>query len=356
MLHQARRPAFTLVELLVVIAIIGVLIALLLPAVQAAREAARRAQCSNNLKQIGLALHNYHSALGCFPFRQGGTVGSTDWNGNQSRLSGWVLLLSYMEQAPLYQTITSGGTANGNAVPPWGPRPWRYEYEPWRAQVPGLLCPSDSGGYGKPNDTSEAAIGRTNYHFSSGDSIANINSTSPQPRGIFGKWTGTRIAHIADGTSNTIAVGERIVFQTASSVKGGTAYNVTGSPLICVGKVASNGLYTTSEVFGGNYGAGRRWNDGATLFGGFNTVLPPNSPSCANGNSTQHEAGGLYSASSRHPGGAGVLLADGAVRFISETIDTGNLSTTTEPTSGTSPFGVWGALGSKSGGEPIGEF
>jgi len=351
--HGSRR-GFTLVELLVVIAIIGVLIALLLPAVQAAREAARRAQCSNNLKQIGLALHNYHSALRCFPFRQGGTVGSTDWTGNQERLCGWVLLLSYMEQAPLYQQVTSATTVNGNAVPPWGPRPWRYEYDPWRAQVPGLLCPSDVGGT-KDTGVTEAGIGRTNYHFCSGDSIANINSLSVEPRGIFGRRTRTRIADILDGTSNTIAVGERIIYTDSRSVKGGTAYNVTGNPSTCAALKDSNGLYTTSDVFGGNYGAGRRWNDGATLFSGFNTVLPPNSPSCASGGSTVHDGGGIYSASSRHPGGAEVLLADGSVRFISETINAGDPAAA-EKSSGPSPYGVWGALGSKAGGEPTGEF
>jgi prepilin-type N-terminal cleavage/methylation domain-containing protein len=279
-----KRQAFTLVELLVVIAIIGILIALLLPAVQAAREAARRAQCSNNLKQAGLALHNYHSALRSFPFRQGGTIGNGDpyYMGNNDRLSGWVLLLSYMEQTPLYEQITSSGTAEGNTIPPWGPAPWKYHYAPWRAQVPSLLCPSDPGGYAKAMDVSEAAIGRTNYHFSSGDTVANLNSTSERPRGIFGRRTGTRIADITDGTSNTIAVGERIVYQESKSVKGGTTYSFSGSPIECAALPDSNGRFSDDvSVFGGNYGMGRRWNDGATLFGGFNTVLPPNSASCA---------------------------------------------------------------------------
>ena len=356
MVRSGGRRGFTLVELLVVIAIIGILIALLLPAVQAAREAARRSQCSNNLKQIGLALHNYHSALQCFPFRQGGTRGTNDWDGNQERLCGWVLLLSYMEQAPLHEKIKSPGTAAGNAVPPWGPRVWKYQYDPWRVQVPTLLCPSDSGGQQKATDISEAAIGRTNYHFCSGDSIANINSTSPGPRGIFGFRTGTRIASIRDGTSNTIAVGERIIFDQGREVKGGTAYSVTGAPSACAAMRGADGLYTTSNVFSGNYGTGRRWNDGAPLFSGFNTALPPNSPSCTTNGSNIHDSGGIYSASSWHPGGATVLLADGSVRFISETINSGNLAATGEPTSGDSPFGVWGALGSKAGGEPIGEF
>src|SRR5512143_367601 len=100
-----RRSAFTLVELLVVIAIIGILIALLLPAVQAAREAARRSQCTNNLKQLGLALHNYHDTHQMFVYRKGGTTGGSATQSNQGRLSGFIPLLPYWEQRPMYDRI-----------------------------------------------------------------------------------------------------------------------------------------------------------------------------------------------------------------------------------------------------------
>ena len=110
-------PPPPLVELLVVITIIGILIALLLPAVQAAREAARRIQCGNNLKQIGLALHGYHTALGCFPPRQTGTAG------NSYRINGWVGLLPYMEQENMAAVINSSATYNSTAYPPGGPAP-----------------------------------------------------------------------------------------------------------------------------------------------------------------------------------------------------------------------------------------
>lgn len=124
MIQSTRgRPGFTLVELLVVIAIIGILVALLLPAVQAAREAARRMQCSNNLKQLSLALHNYHDTYKTFVYRSGGTccssVGGLQ-NSNRARLSGFVPLLPFYEQGPLYDRIVAGDAAN----PPHGPHSW----------------------------------------------------------------------------------------------------------------------------------------------------------------------------------------------------------------------------------------
>ena len=115
---RSQRHAFTLVELLVVIAIIGILIALLLPAVQAAREAARRNQCSNNLKQLGVGLHGYHDITGSFPFGRGGTA--TGAMSNSSRVSGFIPLLPYIEQTAIYDQIRAGG----NGAPPLGPRGW----------------------------------------------------------------------------------------------------------------------------------------------------------------------------------------------------------------------------------------
>ena len=353
------RQGFTLVELLVVIAIIGILIALLLPAVQAAREAARRSQCSNNLKQIGIALHEYHAALQSFPFRQGGTTfsGATEWQSNGRRLSGWVLVLPFMEQGALHQKITSPTTVNGNAVPAWGPLPWRHEYDPWRVQVPGLLCPSDDGGRRKAASGSDQALGRTNYSFSAGDTIAGSspngtgNGETADPRGIFGRDSGTRIADIRDGTSNTIAISERVIAQEAQLIRGGTATSVTGmntNPTNCASLKGADGMYTSAATVIPY--TGKRWNDGATVFNCFTTVLPPNSPSCING--LGHGDWGIFSPSSWHPGGVMGLMADGAVRFVSETINTGDISAA-EKTFGASPYGVWGAMGTKKGGEAI---
>jgi prepilin-type N-terminal cleavage/methylation domain-containing protein len=341
----ARRRAFTLVELLVVITIIGILIALLLPAVQAAREAARRSTCTNNLKQLGIALHNYHAALQSFPFRMGGTSAGGCGPSNCGRLSGWVLLLPYMEQVPLHQQITSRqGTYNAG-----GPEPWNGSYTPWQAQVPGLLCPSDDGGRKK----AATGIGRTNYCFSVGDSINN-NSGSTDPRGVFGYNSGTRIGDIHDGSSNTIALSERVVAQQAQRIKGGIAYSkgaVDKDPSTCASTRGANDLYNSSEKVAA--WGGLRWNDGTVPFSGFTTVLPPNSPSCVTG--TWDGDWGIISPTSYHPGGVLGCLGDGAVRFISDNINTGNIAGA-EITVGESQYGVWGALGSKNGGEAPKEY
>ena len=161
---QRRMRGFTLVELLVVIAIIGVLVGLLLPAVQAAREAARRMSCSNNFKQIGLAIHNYHSAYKQLPKHMTGTNESpaNAWwrasnNSNRRRLSMLVPILPFMEQQALWEQIsnpnaerTDGntGAAIGTPVNPWpamGPTPDRIQYIPWFTEIPTYRCPSDPG-------------------------------------------------------------------------------------------------------------------------------------------------------------------------------------------------------------------
>jgi prepilin-type N-terminal cleavage/methylation domain-containing protein len=341
-----RQRAFTLVELLVVIAIIGILIALLLPAVQAAREAARRSQCSNNLKQAGLALLNYESTFRSFPFRMGGTELGGDTKSNTNRVSGWVPLLPFMEQAPLYEAIKAG-----TGYAPFGPAPYQTGFAPWTTAVPGLLCPSD------PNTSKTATErGKSNYAFSMGDSI-NLNnsnyssfSTTTNHRGLFWTKSGVRLSHITDGTSNTIALSERaicadnynhiraaIVNDTAAASSAATCYSKRNN--------ASGGIYSGLTLY---YNQGRGWSDGLSMYTGLTTALPPNSPSCY----ADSRYFGVFTPSSYHPGGVLGLFADGSVRFLSETIDTGTATTTgVEVTSGASQFGVWGAMGSKDGGE-----
>ena len=378
---HVRRRGFTLIELLVVIAIIAILIALLLPAVQQAREAARRTQCRNNLHNIGLALHNYHDAYGMFTFAKGGstgdfTSGSNTCMGNWDRLSGFISLLPYLDQAPLYTQISNGGPAatdcgNPFAVSPGGPFASDWAYQPWQKQVPVLRCPSDRFVGNTPN------WGKSNYAFCLGDTIEgnNANKTwwTPEPRGMFYYQSRMGIQDIKDGASNTIAMGERALGQAGTrEAIADTAVNIAGmpqNPKVCADTV-QQGKYlpavTLSSTTWGGAPAwnGMNWADGNPSFVGMTTILPPNSPSCTVG--AWDGDWGIFSASSRHEGGTFVLMGDGAVRFISESIDAGNPSnpspdTTVAPGTGSlpggpSPYGVWGSLGTANGGEPVGEF
>ncbi|UUO07628.1 DUF1559 domain-containing protein [Blastopirellula sp. J2-11] len=346
------RQGFTLVELLVVIAIIGVLIALLLPAVQQAREAARRLQCNNNLKQWGLALHNYHDTHGVFPPRAGGTgtySPTSVSNTNRTRLSGFVSLLPFIEQPALWDSIYGG-------TPSMGENPWRASFTPFTANLVALRCPSDSF------DPDASSIGQSNYTFCGGDSNAYMrvddDPTGSSPRGVFGHETHIGFRDITDGTSNTILMSE-LVRPISPHTKGyGNAPtdNPHGqAPLNCLAaydRTTKTYSATIESAPGSGTGGrfpGARWTDGAARYTGFNTILPPNGPSCGRGGA--HQYGGIYTASSRHPGGVLVLMGDGSAHFVSETIDTGDLGYSAEVTSGASPYGVWGALGSKSGGE-----
>jgi prepilin-type N-terminal cleavage/methylation domain-containing protein/prepilin-type processing-associated H-X9-DG protein len=319
MVRSTRKLAFTLVELLVVIAIIGILIALLLPAVQAAREAARRAQCSNNLKQLGLALHNYADVNGRFP------PGSTNLTGNgpyiwdagiQRKGSVLVKLLPYIEQRALYGQLDPKGDVEAQlATLGFGSK-----------EIPAYRCPSD--GYIDQN------LGQTNYSVSMGNQLmpdqwggcgnaypGNNFGNGPvghgstddgsQISGCFSRYTyGASFADITDGTSNTIAIGER--------------RPQCGDHSAAYGWMGSNSLWTA-------------------------TTAPINFPTCPNeppGNNGQHNCYdfAVWQTSqgfkSRHPGGAQFVLADGAVRFLSETID----------------YLTYQRLGDRRDGQPVGNF
>lgn len=344
---RRHRRGFTLIELLVVIAIIAILIALLLPAVQQAREAARRSQCKNNLKQLGLALHNYHDVYNTFPYRAGGTnTGTSD--SNWGRGSGMIGLLPYIDQAPLFNQISSTLTVGGTTYQPFGPGPWISGYTPWQAVIPALLCPSDGQHY------VQNSLGNNNYAFCAGDS-ADVTST--RPRGVFGVNSKIGMRDITDGSSNTVLMAERVFPHRANDigmVAVATAFTSTViTPNDC--RATYNG--TTRQYNSGftlrDFG-GDRWADGGAGVSGFTTILPINSPSCTQ---VSHEnQPGIYSAGSKHVGGAQALMGDGSVRFVSENIDTGNLGTNARGISGRSPYGVWGSLGSRDGGEIVGEF
>jgi prepilin-type N-terminal cleavage/methylation domain-containing protein/prepilin-type processing-associated H-X9-DG protein len=357
---EVKRPAFTLVELLVVIAIIGVLVALLLPAVQAAREAARRTQCINNLKQLGLANHNYHDTYGALPYRRGGTCcwisGAPSGINNAGRLSPFVPLMPYYEQGAMYDQIKAGDPVNG--ISRGGPYAWAG-WAVWNTAPTMLRCPSDAGGM--------TVLQSHSYAFCMGDSVTGLNpGYTGRNRGIFGQVT--RFSDILDGTSNTIMMSERTRALTNAGpvavglnqveVVLGIANGIAGTntnPQICLSATVTNGKYFVAGLnVKGRWG--HMYTDGQAERVGFNTVLPPNSPSCSEGVDVNSDnTVGLLPPASRHPGGVNVLLADGSTRFISQTINSGNLAAV-PVTAGQSPYGVWGALGSMSGSESLGEF
>jgi type II secretory pathway pseudopilin PulG len=359
---------------LVVIAIIGVLIALLLPAVQAAREAARRMQCSNQLKQFSLALHNYHDIHQAFP--SGNSLvavmnGTTEqrWGG----YSPFFTLMPYYEQGATYDV----GTTNVNFA---GKDPTGGDL--WGKTIPLLGCPSDTHFY----DTD----GRATYVYCVGDwadKTEDADEAPPNKRGLFtrtpktdpknGKWN--TFASMSDGTSNTVVFSERATTNGRQNLlrgayrlgKGGDPNgvpNATNAGEIVYPNKCYNGK--DGVKYGGTLGStigtgqdnisvadhfGTRWADGRAP-ATFSTLLPPNSPSCWGSGGIDYAARSMNAASAYHNGGVNVGVGDGSVRFISDTINwtTGTMSDTVHCISGgISPFGVWGALGSINGGESV---
>lgn len=352
---RCLRRGFTLVELLVVIAIIGILIALLLPAVQAAREAARRSQCTNHLKQLGIALHHYHSAHRKFPFMQGGTQRNV-------AMSGFVSVLPHIEHRSMYEWIAHPLDANHDGTPEYpafGNPPWDRGYPPWQRRhstFDTFLCPSDTTGraYSYWGDAWDR--GFRNYVMSLGDSIEGNNGWR-RTRGLFDTYRNRSFASISDGSSNTAALSETVIGQTNQrSIRGHFAADIAGlpdTPALCLATAGSHGQYVPSVTVHTSYDEmqGRRWCDGRPVYSGFTTVLPPNAASCSWTRADWEW--GIFTPTSNHPGGVNICMADGSVHFIRETIDTGDL---TQPEGhlqnrADSPYGVWGAMGTIRGGE-----
>jgi len=350
----SRKSGFTLIELLVVIAIIAILIALLLPAVQQAREAARRTQCKNNLKQYGLALHNYHDVYNLLPPFGGGS-GNLSSGGKRSRLSGIAFLLPYVDQGAIYNEI--------QALP--GDNPPYNNNLPWTRVISILQCPSDAGQQ-DPNNPANSR-GKKNYVFCAGDSHAGNGCARPaypivtQSRGLFAALTCYGLRDVTDGTSNTVAMTEMVGAVSPNGpgvLSKGALVAGTGSPAACAALWNASTKSYPAGAYTGEPARAYRWADGAGSFSAFSTAIPPNSASCfSNGGATSY-CDGIYSAESRHTGGVHTLMADGAVRFISDNIDCGNQAALL-PAVGTqtkSPYGIWGALGTRGSGEVVGEF
>ncbi|QDT14650.1 DUF1559 domain-containing protein [Alienimonas californiensis] len=359
--NRAARRGFTLIELLVVIAIIAILVSLLLPAVQQAREAARRAQCQNNLKQLGLALHNYHSTYKTFPAAR---YNATSYTGgsNQRRHSGLIPLAPFLDQTALWNQISKpmDTNADGNVdFPAMGPRDtWDdggSNYPPYKTQINSLLCPSD--------DEEPVNRGDTNYCFSYGDNGEGNgdegNRASHRGAFAFGEWNGLR--SLRDGTTSTILMSElgRSNVRTALRLLTHAVQPASDPAAIFADPVVSclNAVEDPNQpgFYGSGFGSirprGCSWVDGVPEVTGFNTILPPNSASCME--SGNHENGSVVSAGSYHTGGVQVVMGDGSVAFISETINsvTAGRASAANVVKARSPYGVWGALGSRDGGE-----
>ena len=353
--QRFRKRGFTLVELLVVIAIIGVMVGLLLPAVQAAREAARRMQCGNNLKQLALAHHNYESTYGSLPPRKGGTQGSSALTGNGGRLTtGFIGILPFIEQQAMYDRIQAGDATAG--IAPGGPQSWQG-WAVWDNSPAALRCPSDS------NNTPGGRL--NSYAFSVGDQAEGILNNETN-RGLFAVRRNVGFREITDGLSNTILMSERLIqtgyaaqnpsaagFQEIDYLLGSAQVSgVHNSPALCR-TVTLGRWYAEGTPINNQWG--RHWTDGQSHRVSFNTILPPNSPTCFDRGSYADQQGMILPPVSRHPGGVSVALADASVRFMTSSIDAGdsNLPAPQSGTGGPSPYGIWGALGSKSGGETV---
>ena len=320
------RRAFTLIELLVVIAIIAVLIGLLLPAVQQAREAARRTQCKNNLKQLGLALHNYHDNFRGLPSGKAAAA-STPGSGS---LSMHPRILPFIDQGPLYNTIdfNYGATHANNAAA-------------LATNITAFRCPSD------PDKMPLLAGGRNNYYTNTGTGVlndfpstipSNINYNMPMPNGVFFSRSFVRMGDISDGTSNTAMMSERrlgdgsngLITPETDTFQPGTYPNTTTEA-----RDQCRAANITTVATQGKSNGGVPWltPDHTTTY--YYHTLGPNDRSC------MYPPGRIATtANSMHTGGVHLLLCDGSVRFASNSID----------------INTWQAIGTREGGEVLGDF
>jgi len=358
-----RRRGFTLIELLVVIAIIAVLVALLLPAVQSAREAARRSQCVNNFKQLGLAMHNYHSTSNSFPV---GFLFPSVANPSGSNALGipdlhwrWSVLAQlspYLEQTAVVNAINfNWPIAPGPGAS--GPFAGYAAYKPFPVNTTGIttkitlfLCPSDGATGQATLVDGSTTFGATNYHFCTGDGQPGsghvgdagdpTNGAGPA-NGAFILGPPQSIASILDGSSQTVAGSEQLIGPAAgtvttsttrpSNVNRGAAY-VSSSPLPDDPANACNNM-----VAGWRLDKGYAWWDGDYRSGLYNHYLTPNSKLFDCWQSSPPHDPAIKAARSNHPGGVNALFCDGHVSFLKDSIS----------------LVTWRALATRSGGEVV---
>jgi type II secretory pathway pseudopilin PulG len=322
-----------------VVAIIGILIALLLPAVQAARAAARRMQCSNNMKQFALACHNYHDVYNMFPPGAGRISSNTSM-----RFDAHSRTLPFIEQIAFFEAL-----AASNQVP-WDTLS--------RKPISTFLCPSDDYGR-RPGRTNSA---RTSIVTCIGDSgvqwLRGIVAWTP-PSNPATNVPVRSFDNVTDGSSNTclcseivstLAIGDRRVKGGVRSASASIQSGNNMVPTWCMDNARDPANPSQLVSAANNIWRGSRMFDTNTTYSSFNTILPPNAPACARVNDDQ--AWGLYPPQSNHNGGVNCGVVDGSVRFVRDSIDTGGLpSNGPHANTGASFYGVWGAFGSVTGGE-----
>ncbi len=389
-----RRSGFSLLDLFVVTAMLAILCGLLFPTVQSAKEAARRELCSQRLHQLAIAVHNYHDTyLNAFP------CGAWQYRSNepgkektgvfgQRRISAFIALTPYLEQAQVYQEIVSGMhhfNMNDDASESTEPG---FELGPFAKKIEAFLCPADENSAKKLKNQQA----RNNYRLNFGDfplhsagfgvysagpgdfpnkrgmSAGEIDEVNRGPFAML-QWNGFH--SITDGTSNTLMFSERCFGADPKKIEQGIAVDpkslpsayhftveeATDSAAPCLALRNEKGEYADRPAV--NW-SGRRWGDGATVYSGFVTVLPPNAPSCIANSFNSSPARAIVTASSFHPKGVNIAFCDASVKFCNEKIDaTADIATGKEQTDSTfrikgkSNFGVWGALGSRNGGESV---
>ncbi len=302
-MNQSKRNAFTLVELLVVIAIIGILVALLLPAIQAAREAARRAQCFNNLKQLGLAVQHYHDTHQRLP------AGQTYYSNTQfnDKFTWTVFLLPFVEQDTLYREVNWNSDMGG-----CGPNANISNKE-----IPTFVCPSG----GAEGDFGHACRVRHSYVANAGIGPLRAAWPPPQKPGVFmqNKWL--RISDFTDGTSNTIGLSEIIKVREGADFRGTWSY--------CEGTLYQHDRTPNTRIP----------DETRPTFCPVADANHPQAP-CIGTYTAWNARRSILSARSEHPGGVNAALIDGSVRFVTNNID----------------LETWQALGTPFGAEVLREF